>query len=493
MQARLFVLLVAIASASCRRAEISTTAGATSPAPHARRAILVSIDGLMPETYLDPDRHGLAVPTLRRMVQEGAWAPYATSVMPAVTYPAHTTIATGVAPSVHGILSNRPFDPLEKNQGGWRWYAEDIRVPTLWDAANASGLASALIQWPVTVGARPTFLVPEIWRAGTVEDQKLLRAMATPGLLEAVERRFPDLWSKLTPPDSADAAGVDVAVHLIDTAAPELILVHIWMVDEMQHRHGPWSAPAVAAIEEADRQLGRLLTAVRRAGLEEDTALFVVSDHGFARAATKTVVRPAALLAEHGLIERDKESGKVTAWKAAVQANGGTAYVYLADPNDRATAEAVQRALAPLTSGPSPAVARVIAGEELAAMGGDPAALLALEAADGVLFDDGAAGPVRSAASSPGQHGWAPDREAMRASFLAMGPKVTRGELPPMRLADVAPTVARWLGFQLPSASSGGVALRRGDADGDAEGGDGDDDAEGGDDDDRRGPATARR
>jgi predicted AlkP superfamily pyrophosphatase or phosphodiesterase len=318
MQARLFVLLAVIASSSCQRAATPpSTSGAAAPPAHVRRVLLVSVDGLMPETYLEPDRHGLQVPTLRRMVKEGAWAPFATSVMPAVTYPAHTTIATGVAPSAHGILSNRPFDPLERNQGGWRWYAEDIRVPTLWDAATASGRASALIQWPVTVGARPTFLVPEYWRAGTAEDQKLLRAMTTPGLLEAVERRFPELWRELTPPNSADAASVDVAVHLIDTAAPELIMVHIWMVDEMQHRHGPWSAPARAAIEEADRQLGRLITACQHAGVWEDTALFVVSDHGFARGAVHTVVRPAALLAERGLIERDAD-GKVTAWKAEI-------------------------------------------------------------------------------------------------------------------------------------------------------------------------------
>jgi len=28
---------------------------------------------------------------------------------------------------------------MQKNHEGWYWYAEDIRVPTLWDAAGRRG------------------------------------------------------------------------------------------------------------------------------------------------------------------------------------------------------------------------------------------------------------------------------------------------------------------------------------------------------------------
>jgi predicted AlkP superfamily pyrophosphatase or phosphodiesterase len=464
MQARLFVLLMVIASSSCRRLEAPTTPSPTAARPAGRHVIVVSIDGLMPEAYLTPDRYGLKVPTLRQMVASGASAQYATSVMPAVTYPAHTTIATGVAPAAHGIVSNRAFDPLERNQEGWRWYSEDIHSPTLWDITMAAGRTTALINWPVTMGAKATFLVPEYWRAGTAEDQKLMRAMATPGLLDAVQARFPNLWTKLTPPDVLDEGSADVAVHLLETAAPDLIMIHIWMVDEMQHRHGPWSRQALDAIEEADRQLQRIITACQRAELWDDTALVVVSDHGFARFPIKTVVRPAAALAERGLIERGAD-GKVASWKASVQTNGGTAYVYLADPTDLATATAVRNALEPLAQGPEASVRRVLSHADLLAMGGDPQALFALEAADGYAFADGAAGPLRTPVTPPmavGTHGWAPDQESMRASFLAMGPKVAHADLGAIRLLDVAPTVARWLGVALPSASGTAVTLAAG-------------------------------
>src|SRR4029077_8117194 len=97
----------------------------------------------------------------------GAISAGARSVFPSVTYPAHTSIVTGVDPGTHGIVTNTAWDPEDRNQEGWRWYAEDIQARTLWDAAREAGLETAIVNWPVTVGARASWLVPEYWRAGT--------------------------------------------------------------------------------------------------------------------------------------------------------------------------------------------------------------------------------------------------------------------------------------------------------------------------------------
>src|SRR3974390_293513 len=145
--------------------------------------VVISLDGLRPDFIIAADQHEAKVPELRRFLKEGAYAEGVTGVVPTVTYPSHTTLMTGVWPAKHGILANAVFDPLGKNYQGWYWYAEDIRVPTLWDAAAAAGRTTASIQWPVTVGAKITWDIPEYWRAGTSEDAKLLRAVSTPGLL----------------------------------------------------------------------------------------------------------------------------------------------------------------------------------------------------------------------------------------------------------------------------------------------------------------------
>lgn len=110
-------------------------------------------------------------------------------MLPTVTYASHTTLITGVRPAVHGIFGNAVFDPEDRSNDAWYWYSRDIRVPTLIDAARARGMSAAAISWPVTVGLNADYLVPEFWRTGSSHpsDSSLIRALSTPGLLDAME------------------------------------------------------------------------------------------------------------------------------------------------------------------------------------------------------------------------------------------------------------------------------------------------------------------
>ena len=456
---RLVAAVLVLGAAACARtprdpapalpqAESAPVRAGAAPARARPHVIVVSIDGLMPAAYLEPDAHGLEVPALRRMRAVGLTARGVTSVLPTVTYPAHTTIVTGRSPGAHGIVANKPkfvnsdtHEGWDYNDDGWYWYAEDIDVPTLWDVAEQAGLETAAVNWPVTVGANIDSLVPEFWRAGSEDDQKLARAMATPGLLPGVEARFPDLWERFTPPHVQDSASVDIALHLWETKEPHLMLVHTWMVDERQHRHGPWSAEARQAIEEADRQLGRLLEAVG-----DEAIVVVVSDHGFQEVHNE--IRLGALLDRGGLLEVDG-SGKVKeGYAVVVSANGGSAYLYLPSRTAELTAR-VQRAIA---GAPRGAIAAVHEPEEIVKLGGDPLADLWLEAAPGYAFSEAATGPIVAPASSQGTHGYDPRLPSMQASFLAVGPGVPHAEVEGARLTDVAVQIARWLGLVLPDA-----------------------------------------
>src|SRR6202158_6376646 len=122
---------------------------------------MISIDGLRPDYITAADAHGAKVPNLRRFLKEGAYAEGVAGVVPTVTYPSHTTLMTGVWPAKHGILANTTFDPLQKNYQGWYWYNEDIRVPTLWDAAAQAGRVTASVQWAVTRGGAINSTLPE--------------------------------------------------------------------------------------------------------------------------------------------------------------------------------------------------------------------------------------------------------------------------------------------------------------------------------------------
>ena len=411
---------------------------AKTPEPHvqlAQRVVIVSIDGMMPDAYLDPDGHGLRVPTLRAMVANGA-AARVRGVMPTVTYPSHTTMVTGVPPAVHGIVNNKPLDPLGKNFDGWRWYAEDIKVPTIYDAVEAAGGTSATVIWPVTVNAKAEIDVPEYWRSGSPDDQKLVRALSTPGVLEAVAAEYPTLWSALVPPDIKDDAQLAIARYLLRTAHPDLLLVHMFELDDAQHAHGPWSPEAKATLEAVDHRLATLLADLRASPDWARTTLFVVSDHGFAPITQE--LRPNVLFAKHGLLRAD-------AADVAIIASGGTAFVYVLDKTKAADVDAAVAEL--------PNVARRIAAPELATLGADPTASFALVAAPGFQFSDKRTGDPVMPTDTRGTHGWPPDDPAMQASLIAFGPKVKHAQLGMRDMTQLAPTVARLLGVPLPTAT----------------------------------------
>src|SRR5471032_543063 len=164
----------------------------------AASVLMISVDGLKPEYVLEADAHGLKIPFLRGMLREGAYARGVTGVWPTVTYPSHTTLLTGLSPAEHGIYNNLEFDPKGTFANAWYWYAQQIRVPTLWQAAHEAGLSTASVGWPVSVGAAQVdFLIPEYWRIFrptadlNPSDADLMAALSRPeGMLLEMQKRL---------------------------------------------------------------------------------------------------------------------------------------------------------------------------------------------------------------------------------------------------------------------------------------------------------------
>jgi len=213
-----------------------------------RPVMLVSIDGLRPDYVLEADVHGLKIPNLRRMVTDGSYSSGVRGVLPTVTYPSHTTLVTGVSPARHGICANTTFDPEGHNQDGWYWYASDIRVPTLWDQAHQAGLLTANVHWPVTVGARIDFNLPQIWRAGTSDDRKLLRELATPGLIDSLERELPPYADGEDESIGGDRRRAEYAVRLWQLKRPAFMTVYLASLDTIEHQYGPFTREANATL-----------------------------------------------------------------------------------------------------------------------------------------------------------------------------------------------------------------------------------------------------
>jgi predicted AlkP superfamily pyrophosphatase or phosphodiesterase len=260
----------------------------------APKVVLISIDGLRGPTLASLEQRHLQTPNLLEFVKGGAVADGLLGVFPTLTYPSHTTIVTGVAPDSHGIFGNAMFDPEHKFNGARNAYAQQIKHPTLWDAARKTRLTTAAVGWPVTVGAAIDANFPA-YPIRTKEEVLLYRALCTPGLASEFEKSTGTTLTGNVNDDTRTA----MAVFLISTRKPDLLLVHLGDVDHQSHAHGPDSPEAYQALEHIDRLIGRIREAVNTAEANDDVDFVVVSDHGFLP--VSRTLQPDAVLGSLGL------------------------------------------------------------------------------------------------------------------------------------------------------------------------------------------------
>lgn len=479
--ALLFIITAALAFNSSTRGVSDGSSSSVIRHPSslasAKRAIVVSLDGLDARYLREPDRYGLKIPTLRRLMREGATARGGVvSVYPSVTYPNHATMVTGALPIRHGVYANEVFDAAAPRRGAWHWFARDIKTDALWDAARRGGLTTALVSWPVSTGAGD-WNVPEIWKVGVGPSnlEVTLAEMTThqrpAGLLEEITRHDASLYSKVTK-DEGDDMRTRFAEYLIEKKRPGLVFVHLFDLDHFQHDFGPFTPEALATLEKSDAYLARLLAAAERAGTLDETAVFVMSDHGFRPYTTQ--IYPNVILARAGLIKLREETdaeGKpraiIAEWRAFASPSGGSCSVMLRDPNDK---DALTRSLAAFAEyanndGASAAVQkrvlRVLNQREVGRVGGNPRAAFMLEAAEGYSFSNSLTGEPIVEGKPRGQHGYLPTPPDYRASFVASGAGITRRahDLGEIRMIDIGPTVARALGLTLRHAEGRALKL----------------------------------
>jgi predicted AlkP superfamily pyrophosphatase or phosphodiesterase len=409
--------------------------------------LMISIDGLRPADVLQAEQRGLHLPNLQAFLKQGAYAESVRGVLPTLTYPSHTTLITGVSPEFHGIGGNLTFDPYNKNQQGWDWYASDIKVPTLWDAAHAAGLRTANVHWPVSVGAQVDWNLPQIWRTGTVDDRKLLAALATPGLLPSLESELGPYADGIDESMAGDRTRAHFAVKLLESRKPDFMTAYLTALDHEQHASGPDTPQAKAVLGQIDELVGELVQAAHR--VHPDGVVVVVSDHGFLP--VQSDVNLYAPFMAEGLITL--KDGTVSDWQAMPWNDGGSGAIVLRDPNDIAVHAKVDALLARLQKDPAYGIARVLDKAQVKDSGGTSLAQWFVMFKPGYEMAPKPDAPLPSPSHYRGMHGYDPSLAQMRSTFLVQGKGVPSGKnLGEIDMRDIAPTVARMLGVSLPQA-----------------------------------------
>jgi predicted AlkP superfamily pyrophosphatase or phosphodiesterase len=229
-----------------------------------RHVVLISIDGGAAYHLENP---ALEIPNIRQMLAAGAWADGGSeTVFPSITFPAHTTIITGVYPIKHGVLANEmvrgPRAEIVASNSLPR--TELVLAKTLFDTAKQKGLSTAAFMWPETV-ADPAIDYNFTYRTTSNGARELTRGPFT----EELEKAGVPLaiFASLREWDMQDQVTAMAACETIRRHRPTLVAVHFVQTDGAQHTYGPHSEISRAEFARTDRYIGQIVRAVKDAGI----------------------------------------------------------------------------------------------------------------------------------------------------------------------------------------------------------------------------------
>ena len=391
--------LLALALAAC------AGLGAPASAPQTP-LLLISIDGLRPGD-ITPE----SMPHLTRLGQTGVRAEGMQPSYPALTFPNHYTLITGLRPDHHGVTHNSMWDMQlgefrvanreAVSDGRW-WGGEPV-----WIGADKAGLRTAVLYWP--------------------------------GSEAEIEGLRPDRWRPYDGDTTAEWRADTVAGWLLEAPStrPDFVAMYFDKVDDASHYYGPASAEADAARRDTDAAIGRLVNALQARGLLDRINTVIVSDHGFAD------VPSANVIAVEDMIDIQ-----------AARADSIGQVVTFA-PNAGFEAAAAQRLLGRHDHYECWKKSELPARWHYGTHSRVPAIVCQMD----VGWDALPRGQIerRLAAGPRGSHGYDPALPQMRASFIAHGPAFRPGtRLPVFDNVDVYPLLMKLLHVK-PAPNDGDV------------------------------------
>ena len=428
--------------------------------PAVLQVLIAAFDGLQP-AQVSP---GLT-PVLHQLVTDGVAFTRHHAVFPTVTRTNAASMVTGRHPGDHGLAANivvmpelspgRVIDALEpalsrlaEISGG-----RVLLTPTLGEILATHGRSYAAV-----VGGTSGNAYVHHPRAATTGGAVVHADFALPALHhEAVHRRFGPWPDKRVPSVGRIQRVTDILLHyVLPQVDPDVAAVWFPEPDTSQHAAGVGSSPAHEALREADAQLGGILAALRRQGLEPD--VLVVSDHGYSTIAS--VVDVEAEVRRAGFPPGEQPGG------VAVAPNGGAALLYVRDGDPGV----VDRLATWLAEQPwaGALVGRHRDARALGLLPGDAAGITGLRAPDIAMSlrwdsDPGAngfAGRSDATGGVPGQgtHGSGSPHD-LRSVLVAAGPSFRRGVASdlPSGAIDLTPTILALLGLATDARFDGRV------------------------------------
>jgi len=215
--------LAPTAAAALGLPALAQATGRPLEAPSARHVLVLLLDGLGYQHYVEARQQGLT-PNLVALGEP---------LLGLTTYPPVTSVSmasllTGAPPQVHGA---------------WRRGIRQTEVQTLFDAASAAGLYVVVVEGeslPFNLRSAEIRLSGDRDGNGSTDDNVLANALAA-----------------------------------LDARMPDLLYVHFHGIDDAEHTYSPGAPEVSAVVRELDSAVGRIIEA-----LPENTLVLILADHG---------------------------------------------------------------------------------------------------------------------------------------------------------------------------------------------------------------------
>lgn len=222
--------------------------------PPIKHVIVIGVDGMSPDGV-----HKAETPTIDSILKVAAYTFKCEAVLPTSSSPNWASMIMGAGPDKHGVTSND-------------WMPNKQTIELECQGTNGNGKPSGM--WPTIFGElrrqRPESKIAcfndwltynRLFEKGVTDRQRdacLLQAAAHKGY-KGITRMASNYFKK---------------------QRPDLMFVHLDLVDHAGHHEGHGTPAYYAAVAETDRMIRKLVNAVKASGELESTVILITADHG---------------------------------------------------------------------------------------------------------------------------------------------------------------------------------------------------------------------
>ena len=232
-----------------------------------RYLIIISLDGFRSDYFDNPN---ISSPNIHEIAKNGVHIKRLIPVYPSLTFPNHYSIATGLYPGDHGIVSNSFWDPVlneqffmwtNDNKGKW------FRGEPIWNTHRT----------PQNINNYSHYKSGTIFWVGSDHN---CSGNGYPEYYLNYNQSYPFKQR------------VDDILSLLRDGSYRLIMGYFEQPDKYGHEYGPNSVQVANAIKEVDDYIGILINGIKDISEElyNKTDIVIVSDHGMTDVSMQSLI-----------------------------------------------------------------------------------------------------------------------------------------------------------------------------------------------------------